>query len=447
VLRVGPNRAARLMNTACLIASTALVAWLVWRASRDRARVTLAALLFAASADTFATHVHLWSEATFGVWMLLTACALDAYLRDRGARRWLLAAALCAAAAMLTRYAAAALVLAAALVVLVRSPRPRRIDRAIDAVVFGLVPAVALLLWQLAVPQANAGVGQRTVEFIPFGAAKLDQCLQTFGTWIAWYAPVLAVARTTGVAAVALWIFLIARGRRAATNAAIALPWAYLAVYPPFLVVSLLFLDASTPLDLRILAPLHAMAIVVGCATLGRRNAMTAALVTLLVVAQLASTTYHLANVRYAGLGYASLRWRDNETLAFARTLPWQLPIFTTQHVALDFLLDRNVYDWPSLPRGKRARDEDDEDSADASRAADDAALDRAVLPMLDVVRAAGGRGYLVEIRGPRTWRPFLTRGQLNRYLKLRQIARYDDGRVFKIEGIVDDVRRPATAP
>ena len=485
LLRVGVYRAARLMNVACLTVSTGLVAWLAWRATRERSRAVLAAALFALSAGTANTHIHLWSEPTFAVWMLLTACALDAYLSGVGARRWLIAASLCCAAAMMTRYAAAALVLAATVVVLARSPRTRRLDRAIDAVAFGLFPAVALLLWQLAVPQSAAGVGQRTIEFIPVGWPKFDQCLQAFGTWVAWHALAPALARTTGVAAIGATLFLIARPCRALANPALALPWTYLAVYPPFLCVSLLFLDASTPLDVRILAPLHAMAIVVGCATIGRgaekfdrastpgqsavapprfptldpgrrdyalprrgglRKSFGWVVVAVLVLAQLASTTCYLATVRYTGLGYNSLRWRESQTVAFVRTLPWQLPVFTTHHVALDFLAERNVFAWPTLPRTGTSADDDESDApaADESRAAS-GALDRAVLPMLDAVRAAGGRGYFVELRWPRQSKRFLTREELNRYVKLRPIARNPDGRVFKIEGIVDDVRTATT--
>jgi hypothetical protein len=60
---------------------------------------------------------------------------------------------------------------------------------------------------------------------------------------------------------------------------------------------------------------------------------------------------------------------------------------------------------------------------------------------MLDLVREGGGVGYLVYLNWPRTQKPFLTPGDLERHFEIQRIATFGDGRVVKLRRIKQDLR------
>ena len=424
-------RAARLVNVACAGASTLLVALLVWRSRSSAARAAVAAALFAASLSTLRTHLYLWSEPLFTVFLLMTAVALDAYLRDAAARRrWLVAASVFVAGALLTRYAGAALVAAGALAIIARSPRPWRGGRTLDVAIFVVVPAAALAAWLTTAPPGVPLLAERTLSIAPIGWARVGSGLATLGTWIAWGGRLRGGATLVlGAAGLALTLVAAARAlsrERATTTAATAFPLAYLAAYPQFLLLSITFVDPATPLDPRILAPLHAAAILVACATFDGRAARGAAV--LIVAAQLASAALYVSDVRDDGLGYSSRSWRDRESVRFARALPADAPIFSTHAFALSVLTGRHVATVPYVADDGSARPDID------------------VRVMLDECRAAGGRGYLVLLPRPR-WptRQFMTLDELGRHVQLRPLAELSDGRVLEIVALA--AGPPATQP
>lgn len=300
-------------------------------ASRAGGRVAaiLAALLCLGSPGLLTVHVMLWSEPIFLTLILGAALLLSAGERT-GQGSAPSCAAACLAGAATVRYAGLAFVPAAALAVLMSGRGGvRRRGRALAGLVAGaLLPLAAWLVYN----SWRAGsVADRPLAFHLPDSGWLAAFLRGEGDlwglgphvavgligWLVTLAAVIAGLRSP-------------EPRVAAQTRFVAFAWAS---YPVFLLASMALVDADTPLDVRILAPLHVFAIVLVATAAGRFRA--ARLGAILGIAMVAVALHGLegsgaAAARLAeGEGFASRYWQESETLAGLRGAPPTARIFT----------------------------------------------------------------------------------------------------------------------
>jgi hypothetical protein len=135
----------------------------------------------------------------------------------------------------------------------------------------------------------------------------------------------------------------------------------FIVVYFAFLVISLTFVDASTPLDDRILGPIFlaglCLALYLVWSVAGRIDAPTAMQVAFwtLVVLFLGIGAWRVvqwsSNGHQQGLGFSGYTWQRSETLRRAAELPNEIQIYSNAPEAIYLYTQR-----PALPFPKRVR-------------------------------------------------------------------------------------------
>ncbi len=132
----------------------------------------------------------------------------------------------------------------------------------------------------------------------------------------------------------------------------------FCATYLPFLYVSLAFLDASTPLDARILSPVLILLIVggfPGMATLAWRFSKPLAwwgfvgAMILLILIRAPAGIAVAKEIRRDGLGYTSPQWAGSETVLFGRSLPSGASIYSNAPDIMRFLDGRRALPLPAI--------------------------------------------------------------------------------------------------
>jgi hypothetical protein len=127
----------------------------------------------------------------------------------------------------------------------------------------------------------------------------------------------------------------------------------FILTYLAFLVVSISFFDAVTPLDHRILSPVFVSGALlvlctahrllrIGPGTRAVRGIFAAACV-LFAAAQSVRGTQMLVGVHGAGKGFTGSRWRQSPMILRVRGLPETTPVYTNAPSALYFMTGRPV--------------------------------------------------------------------------------------------------------
>jgi hypothetical protein len=128
-------------------------------------------------------------------------------------------------------------------------------------------------------------------------------------------------------------------------------------IYPLFLIASLTFVDASTPLDDRILSPLLvaslALVVLASGDVLGRGRGprWLRAGIGLAAVGFLALTLYRgggaVLALREDGQGYAARAWQDSELIRWVRELPEEVSIYSNELDAVYLRAGRQAFQVP----------------------------------------------------------------------------------------------------
>jgi hypothetical protein len=344
---------ARFWNATVAAVNLLLVAWLV-RSLSGSVRTALTAMtLCALSLGFLQSHVMLWTEATFLMLLLVSLCLQSRYIAQP---TWfaLLSIAMATSVAFMFRYAGAGLVLSTGAVVLVLA-RQTATKRAAHAVVFGVIATAPMIAWLVWSHARTGRYANREAAFHGLNWESISSGLETVARFVLPLGSLPlpgalgSIALVVSVVAGSLIVVLVPRllWRDCCRPVGLLPVWSFLIGYPLFLLTSVMFFDAHTPLDLRILLPVHVALIVVGCVALSDPSWRRVA--TVIVVLQLIQAGAWAWTVRDWGLGFASTWWNQSRTMAFVNQLPPGTILYSNGHDAIEVVTGRHAKPIPRV--------------------------------------------------------------------------------------------------
>jgi len=359
-----PIAGARLLHALLFGANVLLVGASAWIASgRSPAAAFLAALLFAVSERVWGIHAMAWSEAPFVAFVLGALLLLTAH-QSRPRLAALAASALLLGSAAATRYIGLVLFASMPLGLALgdRRPRGRKLR---DAAILLLLGSAAPGAWMIRNALEIGGPTDRALALHPPAISEWRILIHSaygflgFSDVSGWSE---AIQLGFLAAAVALAAHAVRRarrreGREPGPAERIRLHFVlFLAAHLLGFLASDFLFDADIRLDWRALAPLHAFVVVIAV-SLARQAASALrapcvwrafAVVALFFLCIQADRTIAFASItRRFGRGFTNDDWRRSEAMAYVRSIPESIGIYTEQWLAVRFLTGRDAAPLP----------------------------------------------------------------------------------------------------
>lgn len=333
---------------------------------RDPAAGVLVGALLASSPILMSVFSWAMSEPLFLLLGLLSLALLVAGLQ--GDRLGLiLASGAAAGLAYLTRYVGAALILTGLLLILLRRGASRRAN--LTALAAFAAPAlVGVAAWSLRNLTVGGTVTNRSLVWHSVSLTKWKSPLSLLWGWLLPlefdYAALLATGAVLLIL-LALGTFRLVRTWSAIRHSIedwrrhlsfVGATAAFLGVYSATVALSLMFVDAATPIDDRIAAPVYVGLMVILCAAWAhglRRTPRAWIRAVLLVMAGILIVSYSdrtrvlTEGLKREGQGYASEGWQRAPIVAAARELPPSALYYTNNKEAFTFFTGVGAYGLP----------------------------------------------------------------------------------------------------
>lgn len=394
---------------------------------------TLGMLLVISSPVILKNGLMAWTEGLFCLFSLL-ACYFLANYVDRRRYPELLLAGLAASSSLMMRYVGVVVVLVGLLALTLHAKSFRCWLR--ETLLFGATSCALLALWLVRNLMARQSATGLSFDYHPVSADQLRSGIGVIAKWF--YLPVdaskLWLLLLVGVI---LWAYGSHFRRREKppgyTLAGISL--LLITVYSSFLLFSISFLNAHTPLSPRILSPLFLfglLAVLLLSPTVGWRGrqeelskgstrvkeGIAYAALALLLLAQLVSLREALPRYVKYGVGYANRSWRMSDTLRYLRGQPEGAAIYANGTEPILLYLNRSAQFIPRLtsPLSKRRNP----------------AFSRQIEEMAQSLRQRGGSiVYFKRL----DWRRYLPDAKkLSSRLPLEQVFKASDGVVLRLK-------------
>ncbi len=444
---LGPNhlQMARLLHAVLFAANTFLIGIAAYFfAGRCFAPTLAAVLLFISSGDVLKVHTMAWSEPV-SIFFTLAAFVLVALFVVTRRLLVLLFSAIPIGLALITRYAAIPLIPPIILTLLLqRKSLRQKIKESLILVVIGSAP---LILWLAHNVLVSSIATNRGLFFHPVTFQKMSQlpgALCHF--WLPFESgildnPLLYIALIIGIVVLSsliLYSFVFATKSAFQSEEELNLGviaqimlGSFCVTYFMFVLISVSFFDAKTPLDSRIMAPVYVSTIlflnslIQNLLKVGRKRWISHALIALVILSIFVNgyRTFLLARDLSLGgeldiRGYANQAWRGSETIAFIRSLPDAFTIYSDRSEAILFFTEKNSKDIP----GK---------TSPHSLVAN-ASFNQQLAAMVEEVRQ--GRAFIVYFdkaltSGARWWLPRET--ELAALPDVHLVSHFSDGNVY----------------
>ncbi len=414
-----PYRGARVLNLFLLAANTGLLGILGWRLTKSELAGILLALLFGLNGPILKIHAYLLSEPLFIFFSLFSFLFFDLALvttrSSRATRHLFLLTGFLAGLACLTRYSGLALLATFTLALFLFQPDWRSRFVTIAQFLGGALPPLAI--WFIRNKLVAGNATNRSFQFHPVTADNLQPGLYNFSqfllpveTWrralvksgaLEWLLALLGLLLLIWLILTASKLFFKSQNHETAQapNPLLFTTVLYSFAYFGAVLFSMSFFDASTKFQHRILSPLYVswkmlLAVVLNAlttkdtkSTKENLNNLLRALVYLLAIAILGLSTFNfrqtVLELRAAGQGYASWKWRDSLVMADLKKLPAEVAIYTNTPPAVYLVIGRASRVIPTAmdPVDNRPRG-DYQQNIDQMRA--DLLAGRAVLALFD---------------------------------------------------------------
>jgi hypothetical protein len=309
-----------------------------------------------------------WSESLFILLCLAGFLLLGKYFEE-SRQRLLLASSIMIGLAFLTRYAGVSLVITGCLCILLISPLSIY-KRFIATMLFAVVSVLPTGLWFIRNRIVSGTLANRTLVSHPITANHVDSAILTISRWLClpedWplrvrggILVIFAVIILTGY--VILLKDQLKNNENQKNNHILYIPSLLIIFtisYLSFLAMSISFIDAHTPFDDRILAPLYVVS-VIGIVCLayniwlqfGKKRVFAALFLIvsfLFVGVQIIKSTPLVASLHYEGIGFSSKYWRYSKIIEIVKSVPPDTIIYTNGPDAIDILTGKSSLMIPS---------------------------------------------------------------------------------------------------
>jgi 4-amino-4-deoxy-L-arabinose transferase-like glycosyltransferase len=348
--------AALLFGANILFVGLALVALL----PQSRWLPLVGSLLLLTGLPLLTMHSMAWSEPLFLLLSFLGLFLLAESLGSGKAMTFALAGVL-TGLAFLTRYAAIPF-LAAGVLGLALWSRQSWARRLSSMVVFASLGALPSLLWAIRNLAVADTATARVLAWHPAGQAHVWQALYTVAGWL--HVPQrapdwLRLGLLLAAAAAALVVIVILWHGRPGRSVPpfIKLLALLIPLYAAFLVVSISLLDASTPLDDRILAPIYVTTIFLGLYAVSELlqvvgnprhwQAALAALLLLVVGGSVIRGAGWVNDGYLNGIGFSSLAWQRSAFIQQVQSLPQETLTYSNAPEAIYLHAGRRAMPFP----------------------------------------------------------------------------------------------------
>jgi hypothetical protein len=366
---IDPAASAKWINAFCWGCSVFLAGSIAWAyCGRSYAIGTLTALSILLSPDMVEVHAQVLSEPPFIALTLACVAGLLMYVEHRKAR-YLIGTAFAMSAALVTRYAGIFLLASAGAILAFtwRRFKPAKTPWSEASLAF-VVTILPSIVWSMHNHLRHGhAVGGRKFIVHYVGLQRIRDLFRTITLWFAPPAvsPSLRFLILALLLAVGCGSLLTAlrferkitdmRFRMTLLLAEICVVFDLL--YLLLLCVTISFFDASTTMELRLLAPIFPVTVLlsVSCLALrreifGRQSVGYRALllITLLIlISNAARFSMRFRDIRANGVGFQTAQWRDDEIVNYIRSLPEDTVLYSDNPALIYYATQRAPYPIP----------------------------------------------------------------------------------------------------
>jgi len=309
-----------------------------------------------------------WSEPLSFLLGYLSLLVLAGYLQNHKIT-FLVVSGLLAGLAILTRYAGIAYLAAGffGLLLMGIGFLKKRLVNGVIYVFVGILPGI---IWFIRNQWVAGTATNREIVYHPIRLAKLMNGVRTLASWLLIpdslsYSLLLVIILFLVLGSLVVF-YLLVRRVEAWTNLSFRGLWAlippvfrligiYIVVYFGFLVVSISFVDANTPLDDRILSSIFwggsilvfSFLVRLGMAGYRRLSWIILAGVSFFALVYALRAGTFIQDGYQKGIGMNSLVWQQSETIAQVRNLPLHIPIYSNAAEAVYLQTDHTAQRLP----------------------------------------------------------------------------------------------------
>lgn len=351
---------ARALQGIFLALNILLLAMLNWRLFDGASRAALVTVLafvvlLALQPNIWMVHLLLWSEPAFLVLCLANLLLMERALRDPAPWRWLAVASLVVGLSVLVRYAGLFLIATNVLAILFLAVPWSLRDRLVKGVFVCVIGVLPLVAWLAFNHLRGAGAEVRSLVYHPLSESHIRQALDTVSGWVS-----LGSGQGWVVMLLVLLVTLLPWFPRLSARdllIAVRLLSIYTLSYVAFIVLSISWADAHTPLDSRILVPIFPSVFLLALNALWSipwkwPRALGVLLLTSSLLLNLPSSYALWENSIRDGTGFGSRVVQQMPVLDFIRNLPatWSVSTNTPEVFQLYLVQQASMFPRSTNP-------------------------------------------------------------------------------------------------
>ena len=353
-------QSARFLHAFLFAINVILIGLLARVVTKSNLAGALCSVLFVSCADMLDIHSMAWSEPLFISFSVSAYILIIVYVSNQRFSV-LMSSGLSLGLALMTRYAGISLLPPMIIILLAYGSGPvlRRLRDSLVLFFIGVGPLVAWLTRNLIIAESATS---RSIAFHPTSFRHLQILDKTIsGFWfpesnLLWL-KLIQAAIITSLLAFALIALLKTRTQAENQSSETVSPvhtliLLFCITYIVFLLFSISFLDATTPLDYRILSPFYAFSLVLVLSVywhlrIKRNTPLVWKCFVVVSLAAMCLNAYRSASLisewHKDGRWFAARQWKESECIAYARSLPGVTGIYSNEPYIINFLTGRNT--------------------------------------------------------------------------------------------------------
>jgi len=376
-----PLRGTRFVNALLFGANAGLLGILAWRMTPSLTAGLVLALLFVSNGEMLPVHSMAMSEPLFIFLSLLSLWMFDLYFERHYHWWWLVLCASFTGMAYLTRYSGLALVATYVVVLFILRTDWKKRFTSIGVFLAGFLPWA--LGWAIRNEIVAENATNRALFWHPIPAENWTGAFRVFSSFFipveSWRKAIFQAGIIEWVTVIVLGVVLVwtllkgweyfskppqpskGEGSGGASKQVIAFTTAlFMFAYIASTLASMTLFDAATRFEVRIIAPVFVCLLILliyfGVWLKNKNRSVVVVLTIILLGFSFYKQSTVFAHWSKNGIGYASFQWYDSQAMAFLRTLPEGVAIYTNEPAAVYLYTGRGSYVLPDRYDGATAQ-------------------------------------------------------------------------------------------